>query len=266
MNSFPSILRAVSYHFDQEWPEDLLIDKRYRIQTFLGMGSYGISYLVTDVKTNKSVVLKRLRFRKRIWRKGREGFIQEMQMLNFLHSSAFPQVYDRGVFRNSPYFTMQYINGKTFEQLIFEEEKQFTEFEALSYSKELLLLIHIIHEAGIIHRDLRIPNIMLEDGRLKIIDFGLARWKDDPSKDKYIGTPKAIAPESDYFQLGHFLLFLLYSRYEPDESAKELPWQEELEMMAGTKELIERLFSLRQPFQSTDEILQSIESLLVQGG
>ncbi len=70
---------------------------------------------------------------------------------------------------------MEFMEGKTFEQLIFEEGKQFSEPEAFKLGSELLEIIEYLHQRNIIHRDIRIPNIMWDGQKIKVIDLGLAK-------------------------------------------------------------------------------------------
>src|SRR5690606_35722486 len=114
----------------------------------------------------------------------------------------FPAYYEKGEFEQIPFYTMEYISGKTFEQLIFQEGKIYSEVETFTIGLELLTVISVLHEKGIIHRDIRIPNIMMDNGKIKLIDFGLARRMDDNRNKLTTKTvPKKVAPVSDYYGL-----------------------------------------------------------------
>jgi serine/threonine-protein kinase len=150
---------------------------------------------------------------------------------------------------------MEYVNGKTFEQLIFEEGKMYSEREAFQIGLQLLQMIDWLHHNGIIHRDIRIPNVMINQNQLKLIDFGLARRFNInclPSFHlDYI--KKVISPISDFYALGHFPLFLLYSTYE-FEGAKEKSWEEELGLSESARRIIRRLLAIDGLYQSCKEI------------
>ena len=80
----------------------------------------------------------------------------------------------------------------------------------------------MFHSEGIIHRDLRIPNILMKENQISIIDFGLAKWKgeDDERATTYEGEQalmREVQFRSDFYALGHFSLFLLYAGYESNE-------------------------------------------------
>jgi len=253
MTLFKRVTLAFSSIFDKEMPKGKIINNRYIVEEFLGMGSYGCSYLVFDQKLQKRVVLKLLRFHKRITKKGRMNHRYEVELLKSINHSSFPSFIDEGIWEKTPFYTMTFINGKTFEQLIFHEGKKYTEEQAKMYALELLERIEYFHKKGIVHRDLRIPNIMLEGDELKVIDFGLAKRMTD-AKNKKRNLRKEVSPESDFFQLGHFLLFLLYSDYEPIGEEKEKSWEEELSISQQTKDLIRRLLQIHSPFETTEEI------------
>jgi serine/threonine protein kinase len=256
MMFFKPIISSVSEWIDKELAEDDIINERYVIEKFLGMGSYGYSYLVYDAYLEKRVVLKLVRFHKRITKKGQRIHKYEIEILKSLQHPSFPTVYDEGTWGRIPFFTMEYIEGKTFEQLIFMDGKKFTEEESLVFGFKLLERMEILHQKGIVHRDLRIPNIMLEGNELKVIDFGLARWlKDTDNKKRDLKSE--ISPQADYFQLGHFLLFLLYSNFENIGDEKERPWDEELSLSKEAKQLIKRLLQVDNPFETIDELKQS---------
>ena len=73
---------------------------------------------------------------------------------------------------------------------------------------------------------------MIENKQIKLIDFGLAREFDEnhlPELD-LDRIKKMVAPVSDFYALGHFLLFLLYSTYETNGNRQERSWEEELEL------------------------------------
>lgn len=256
MMLFKPMILAISAWIDKELSEGDTINDRYVIEKFLGMGSYGYSYLVYDSYFDKRVVLKLVRFHKRITKKGRQIHKYEVEILKSLHYPSFPTVYDEGMWGRIPFFTMEYIQGKTFEQLIFTDGQKFTEEESLAFGFKLLERMEVLHQNGIVHRDLRIPNIMLEGNELKVIDFGLARWLTDTDNKKR-DLKSEISPQADYFQLGHFLLFLLYSNYEDNVDEKERPWDEELSLSKEAKQLIKRLLHVEKPFESIDDLQQS---------
>ncbi len=161
-----------------------------------------------------------------------------------------------------PYFMMDYINGQTFEQLIFQEGVKFTVAQSLEITKQLLEQIILLHNHGIVHRDLRIPNILLVDQQLHIIDFGLATTLQKAVELSSIQNPKRAENHiSDLYFVGHFLLFLLYSDFKPRKK-KEDTWQQELNLPIEVKDFLERLLWIQDPFSSALEAYRSLPHLI----
>ena len=235
-----------------------LINERYEIMEFLGRGSYGNSYLVFDREKRSHVVLKLLRKHKMIFKAGMNSFKQEQEILQFLNYRHFPAFYEKGEFRGTPFYTMEFVNGKTFEQLIFQEGKTFSEKESFQVGNQLLLIMDWLHHKKIVHRDIRIPNVMIEENQIKLIDFGLARRFDAhhlPELD-LDRIKRMESPVSDYYALGHFLLFLLYSTYEFNGTKQERGWEEELDISDSARRIIRKLLVIEEPYQSCYEIKQ----------
>ncbi|MGJ7921682.1 serine/threonine protein kinase [Neobacillus sp. LXY-4] len=241
------------------------IVNRYEIIRHLGSGSYGHSYLVLDSNTQSQVVLKALRWHKRITNSGRIGFQKEINMLKEIHHPSFPAYLESGYVGKIPFFTMEYIDGKTFEQLIFNDDKQFGEREAFTLGYELLEIIDSLQQANIVHRDIRIPNIMWDGKTIKVIDLGLARRVSEKESIKYtkISHPrKQIDVKSDFYGLGHFLLFLLYSNFSPSEDGKERSWEEELSISGQGKRVLRKLLQIDPPYEVCDELKLDIQKII----
>jgi serine/threonine protein kinase len=232
-----------------------LIEDRYEIVEFLGRGSYGNSYLVYDREKQSQVVLKLLRLHKRMFKSGKIAFEKEQQLLKEIDHPSFPSFYEKGEHHSTPFFTMEYVNGKTFEQLIFEEEETYSEKETFQIGLQLLQIIDWLHDNGIVHRDIRIPNVMITQNQLKLIDFGLARRFNANHLPSFHldHIKKVISPVSDFYALGHFLLFLLYSTYELEDK-KEKSWEEELDLSDSAHRILRKLLAIDEPYQSCQEI------------
>ena len=94
------------------------------------------------------------------------------------------------------YFVMPFINGGELYK-IFQEHKRFDEAIVKFYAAQIIIAIGKLHEKGIMHRDLKLENIMVdENGYIKIIDYGLAKMlQNDELAMSYCGTPEYLAPE-----------------------------------------------------------------------
>ncbi len=236
----------------------------YRFIEQLGIGSYGIAYLIENSSTGKKFVLKRMKIKHRNNKKLRHKFQQEITMLKEIGLPRIPSVISQGELNGVPFYIMDYIDGQTFEQAIFRTGKTFSVEESLQITKELLEIVITFHKKGIVHRDLRIPNILFKENNLYIIDFGLAAYiKEEEIHFDEIENPKKLENHlSDLYFIGHFLLFLLYSNFTPNER-KEKSWQEELQLPLELVDYIERLLLIRLPFTSAEEALVALPIKIV---
>ena len=228
----------------------------------IGTGAYGIAYLIEDTAKKQKFVLKRLRSKHLHKKKIRQKFEQEINILKELQSLNVPSLITQGEINNIPFYIMEHIEGLTFEQAIFDKGEQFSINRSLKIVKDLLTIVITIHEKGIVHRDLRIPNIIIQNNQLTIIDFGLATYIQNDIDFNKITNPKRVENHiSDLYFIGHFLLFLLYSSYSPTKN-KEKSWQEELQLPSDVVDYIERLLSIQLPFSNAKEALLSIQELI----
>lgn len=94
------------------------------------------------------------------------------------------------------YFVMPFINGGELYK-IFQEQKRFPEAVVKFYATQIIIGIGKLHDKGIMHRDLKLENIMVDStGYIKIIDYGLAKMlQSDELATSYCGTPEYLAPE-----------------------------------------------------------------------
>ncbi|CAM2933224.1 protein kinase [Paenibacillus taichungensis] len=228
---------------------------RYTIYDLLGMGSYGLTYLCTDEQTGKDVALKESKPSK--GRLAVQLLNREADVVNRMDHPAIPKLLDVFTYRARSYIVTEYILGETLEQCIFEQGCKYTEQDCLELVKQLLAPIMHVHEQGYIHGDVRIPNVILRDGQMHLIDFGLARRMGEPllpelkRRMRELPEPEyeLAAPDQDLQDLGHFLLFMLYSAYEPEKGRKPASWQEELKLTPEVRNMLERLLGLRPGYE-----------------
>ena len=121
------------------------------------------------------------------------------------------------------YFVMPFVRGGELYK-VFAAQKRFKEQQVIFYAAQMAIAIGYLHDKGIVHRDLKLENILLnQDGYLKIIDYGLAKMLGDGEETtSFCGTPEYLAPEMiqqrghgtpvDWWQLGIFIFELLTSQ------------------------------------------------------
>lgn len=242
-----------------------IIAQRYKVLNHLGVGSYGNSYLVFDQLSLQKKVLKALRIHKRITKSGKKGFEIEKELLQSINHRGFPQYFEDGSYKNIPFYTMEYIEGKNFEQLIFHDGRKYSEIEAFKIANDVLELINYLHERQLIHRDIRIPNVIANRSEIVLIDLGLARKCDqdigEHKKAKW-NIRKEIKPQADLYGLGHFLLFLLYSNYSFPKKKKESSWEEELEISHQAKYIISKLLQIEECYESCAQVKSDMKILI----
>jgi serine/threonine protein kinase len=243
-----------------------IIGERYEIINHLGVGSYGNSYLVFDHVSQQKKVLKALRIHKRITKSGKRDFELEKDLLQSINHSGFPRFFEDGIYKNIPFYTMEYIEGKNFEQLIFQDNQKYSEIEAFKIADQLLEHINYLHEQQLIHRDIRIPNVIANGSKIVLIDLGLARKFNHENAGgikRIRHFRKEVNPQADFYGLGHFLLFLLYSNFSFSKKMKESSWEEELEISYQAKHIISRLLQIKDCYECCAQVKSDIQKLIV---
>ncbi|AGT32009.1 serine/threonine protein kinase [Geobacillus genomosp. 3] len=243
-----------------------VLSGRYEVMKELGMGSYGIAYQGRDCDTGQLVVIKQARRTK--GEDGRRLLQREADVLARLRHPQIPLLHDMFIEGGQPHLVMDYIDGQTVEEQIFECGITYTERAAFQLLLDVLDVVRYIHAFGIVHRDLRIPNIIWRHGTVAIIDFGLA-CRTGESIDVHDGDPlekrlrREPHPRSDFYALGHFTLFLLYSAYEP-ANEDEKSWEEELDLSSKARAILRKMLQLDAPYDCVDELIADIRQLLAE--
>lgn len=253
--------------FEKKLKNGKIIRDRYIIKEFIGKGSYGQVYIAFDRKLKKNIIVKQLRRRKLMSTEGVKSFIREASILKGLNHPSIPKLIEDFQSDGNRFIIMEQMEGKNFEELIFHEKKQFNEQESFHTLLALLDIVKYLHSQGIVHRDLRIPNIMIKDNQLYLIDFGLARKIEDnqlPETDLFPEEKRLmreVSFKSDFYALGHFVLFLLYSTYETD-SKIEKSWEDELDLTMIAKKVIRRLLQIDAPYNHVNELIEDVYRII----
>lgn len=174
------------------------LDGRYEIHELLGVGGMAYVYKAYDDIEKRWVAIKILKEELA----GNSDFLRrfrnESKAIAVLSHPNIVKVYDVSFGDRIQYIVMEYIDGITLKQYI-EQQGEIKWREALYFTVQILRALQHAHEKGIIHRDIKPQNIMLlEDGTIKVTDFGIARFSQAETQtmtDKAIGSVHYIAPE-----------------------------------------------------------------------
>ncbi|MFC7393921.1 serine/threonine protein kinase [Scopulibacillus cellulosilyticus] len=255
---------------DRPLPEDTWISDRYHIKRVIGLGSFGITYLCRDQETRKLCVVKQVKPSRRKDKASIEMYENEVSIMKVLNHPAIPKFISSFQYKGHLFFAMDYVNGENIEDAIFAKGDRYREKEALLFMEELLDIVEYIHSQGIIHRDIRLPNVIKADGNLFLIDFGLARFLHDQIHSDFENlenypVEKRLRRQnnvsSDFYALGHFLLYLLYSSFESD-SKDEQPWEQELNITNLTKQMIKRMLQSEDAYHDIHELRNDLKHSL----
>lgn len=174
-----------------------VIDGRYRIVRKLGAGGMADVYLAHDEVLGRRVAVKVLLSRFADDEQFVERFRREARAAAALNHPNIVSVYDRGTVDHTYYIVMEYLQGETLKDMIRRRGRLAPE-EAIAFALQLLSAVQYAHEHGVIHRDIKSQNIMVDqDGRVRVTDFGIAR-AGDPSMTEVgsvLGTAQYLAPE-----------------------------------------------------------------------
>ncbi|MCD4817596.1 MAG: serine/threonine protein kinase [Candidatus Cloacimonetes bacterium] len=155
--------------------QSLIIVHRYRIIEELGKGSMGIVYKVQDTfRSNEFKALKTIR-KEMINFDVLSNFKKEFEIMSKLRHPYLVQVYDFG-YENSQgfyYLTMEYINGQTLKEYLKQRQK-LDEKKILNIIVSLSRTLGFIHSRNILHRDIKLSNILIKGDKIKVTDFGLS--------------------------------------------------------------------------------------------
>ncbi len=212
-----------------------LFANRYEVKEVLGMGGMGVVYRAFDRELREAVAIKTLR-PEALGGDGvaLERFKQEIRLARKIAHRNVVRTHDLGEVNGLYYLTMEYAEGTSLKQLIATRGPLPVPV-TLTIGKQLCRALEVAHEQGVIHRDIKPQNMVVEpSGVLKVMDFGIARLASrttDPGLTKEgmsIGTPEYMSPEqlsgkeldarSDLYSAG-VVLFECLTRRLPFEAA-----------------------------------------------
>lgn len=211
--------KAVSPDADRKVSEHL--GARYRLDKELGRGGMGVVYKAHDTQLDRPVALKFIGDLVDSSEEFRQRFIREAQAAARINHPNIVSIYDISASQGKAYIAMEFVDGGSLARLSAKEGK-LDPRRAVALSGQACAALAAIHEAGVIHRDIKPDNILLaKGGGVKLTDFGLARSSDNriTRTGTAMGTPAYMAPEqvlgkeadarSDIYALGLVLHQLL---------------------------------------------------------
>ena len=210
-----------------------ILGGRYEVRSVLGRGGMGEVWLARDVKLQVDVALKVVRPE----RLGEAGALErlrsEVRSARAVASPHVCRVYDLVEAEGLECVSMEYVDGTTLRQLL-DARSPLTLAEAREIALQLLAGLGAIHEAGLVHRDVKPENVMrTRAGRVVLMDFGIA--KAVASGGTVAGTPAYWAPEqaagaaadprADVFATGIVLAEMVAPTGSRDMESRRTLWQ-----------------------------------------
>jgi serine/threonine-protein kinase len=223
-----------------------LQEGNFVIENLLAAGSFGITYLARDHILNRPVVIKEYfpagcqRIDEKIipqnnhdsenivaFATARERFLEEARVLAQFRHPGIVGVYNFFEANNTAYMVMEYLQGQTLLEVL-EARGKLPPDEVFHIARELCAALEVVHEAGMLHRDIKPGNVIwCDDGRVVLVDFGLSERFDSGNSHATrpldtalrFGTPgyapleqythsAQLGPPSDIYALGATLYHL----------------------------------------------------------
>ena len=237
---------------------------RYEIIEELGKGGMGRVYKVEDKKVHEEVALKLIKPEIAKDKKTIERFRNELKIARKIRHKNVCAMYDLGEDKGRHYISMDYIPGQDLKGLI-RQTGRLAISTAISIGKQVCEGLKEAHRLGVIHRDLKPNNIMIDkEGSVRIMDFGIARTVKDigiTGSGLMIGTPEYMSPEqvegkevdqhSDIYTLG----IILY-----EITTGKLPFKAETPFAVGIKHKSE---APRDPIELNPQIPDDLSRLIL---
>ncbi len=215
---------------------DDFLRKRYDLVRRIGKGGMSVVYLARDRQLDRPVAVKVMKpFTDEEAEQNTIRFTNEARLLAKMNHRNIVHVYDFAASESGLRIIMEYVEGKTLYQQV--QEGPMSELQVAAVACEVLDALEVIHDQGVIHRDIKPGNVMIDErGQVKVMDFGIAHLDEletDESSDSVVGTRKFMAPEqsrgdpvsprTDLFSLGATMAFCLLGELPSILSPKQLP-------------------------------------------
>jgi serine/threonine-protein kinase len=172
-----------------------ILGNRYRIRSLLGRGGMGEIWRATDLKLRVDVALKALRAQLLADLRALETLRQEVRSAREVISPNACRVFDLVELDGQELVSMEYIDGITLLDIL-KLRAPLELAEAREIASQFLAGLEAIHEAGLVHRDVKPENLMMtRSGRVVLMDFGIAKGLEEGKTGTISGTPAYMSPE-----------------------------------------------------------------------
>lgn len=203
-------------------PGTILLD-RYLVGRVLGEGGFGITYIGCDLRLELKVAIKEyypvdratrnssaslevtsfMGASAKSYERGKQKFLGEAQVMARMDKQqVIVGVRDFFEVNNTAYIVMEYIEGITFRDLVEQKGGKISPEELFPMIEPLFGALSMMHEKGLIHRDISPDNLMLENGKIRLLDFGCAREASRGTETMTIALKHGYAPLEQYQQKG----------------------------------------------------------------
>ena len=176
------------------------LSSTYRLDLEIGRGGMSVVYRATDLRHQRTVALKALRS-ELAGIVAVERFLREIHIAEELQHPQIVSMLDSGQVDGIPWFTMPYVEGPSLRQRLLQEQ-QLPIPDVIRIAREVADALTYAHAQGVVHRDIKPDNILFQDGRAVVADFGIARaLATSTSSERLtasgltVGTPPYMSPE-----------------------------------------------------------------------
>ena len=229
-----------------------LQNNKYKIESLLGSGGFGNTYLATHTVLGRKVAIKEFFMKeycdrdqttsqvivhtdssKQIVERYKQKFLKEAQMIASLKNDHIIQIHDIFEENGTAYYVMEYVDGGSLKDMV-EKYGAMTEAKSLAYIRQIADALSYLHKNNILHLDVKPANILIDqDDKAILIDFGISKHYDSeggqtsttptgvskgfaPIEQYQQGSIANFSPATDVYSLGATLFYLLTGQTPPD--------------------------------------------------
>jgi serine/threonine protein kinase len=227
---------------------------KYQVNSLIGSGGFGNTYLATQVTLGRKVAIKEF-FMKEFCERDestsqviiptegsrlivdryRQKFLKEAQMIASLRNEHIIKIYDIFEENNTAYYVMDYIEGGSLKDAV-DSKGPLSESKAIGYIEQISDALSYLHSSNILHLDIKPSNVLIDnDDCLVLIDFGISKHYDSdggqtsttpagiskgyaPIEQYQQGSIANFSPATDIYSLGATMFFLLTGKTPPEAS------------------------------------------------